>query len=552
MKRDMVGTLVLSNFLSSFSLTGIVFGVLVFAASLTPSLIPRPFVVQGLLSGVVLMVGYAIGWTSVWLWSYLGLSKPASPSTRWMTVLPLAISLLAAVYALASVTEWQNSTRALMNMEPVSSAHPFRILAVAVVTALVVLTISRFVVFLGRKLIALAERHLPQRVAILVGLILLVLATFALVNDVILSRVLLAMDETFAELNDLIEPDIVQPEDAGKSGSEASFLDWSEMGRRGREFIVSGPSAADISRLTTRFAKQPLRVYAGFSGEENLVTQADLALKELLRLSAFERSVLIVATPTGTGWLDPAGVDTVEYLHGGDTAIVALQYSYLPSWTTLLIDPDRARRAARILFQEVYDHWRTLPEDGRPKLYLFGLSLGALGSENSANMIELLNEPFDGAVWCGPPFPSTYWGQIMRSANLVGPAWLPELPDERLVRFSGPEGYRPPSRGGWGRSRILYIQHASDPMTFFSPDLLWSSPSWLIDRGPDVSPDVRWWPLILFFQVGFDIFLATNVPVGHGHNFAPGAYIDGWIAVTNPDGWGTSDLDKLRRHFRAG
>jgi uncharacterized membrane protein len=47
-------------------------------------------------------------------------------------------------------------------------------------------------------------------------------------------------------------------------------------------------------------------------------------------VGGFERSVLVVATPTGSGWLDNGAVDTLEYLHGGDTAIVATQYSYLP------------------------------------------------------------------------------------------------------------------------------------------------------------------------------------------------------------------------------
>ena len=85
-------------------------------------------------------------------------------------------------------------------------------------------------------------------------------------------------------------------------------------------------------------------------------------------MGAFERSVLVVATPTGTGWLDPGAVETVEYLHGGDTAIVSMQYSYLPSWITLLVEPDRPVESARVLFDEVYSHWKTLARDERPRL----------------------------------------------------------------------------------------------------------------------------------------------------------------------------------------
>ncbi len=542
---------ILWNFVSSFSLTGITVGFLFFAASLTPSLIPRPFEVQGVLSGLVLMTGYGLGWTLIWMWEYLEL--PEVPSNRIPAIMtvPLLVSFLLAAYSLGKVTDWQNSLRLLMAMEPVSSAHPFRILAVALLTSAVVLLFFRIVIAIARRTIDYASRILPRRIAWVISLMLLVLAAVTLVNDVVLSRILLTMDQAFAELNDLIEPDIAQPQNENVAGSSASHIAWTEMGRRGRQFIVNGPTAKEIAEFTGMEAKRPLRVYAGFDSEDNLEAQADKALNELLRLDAFGRSVLIVATPTGTGWLDPAGVDTIEYLHSGDTAIVALQYSYLPSWTTLLIDPDRARRAARALFRKVYGHWVTLPEASRPELYLFGLSLGALGSEHSANFIELLNEPFDGALWSGPPFPSTHWGRIMTSDEFNGPAWLPELKDQRLVRFAGAEGFRTPSRDGWGRTRILYVQHASDPMSFFSPDLLWSSPGWLIDRGPDVSPDVRWSPLVLFFQIGFDIFLATTTPLGYGHNFAPGAYIDGWVAVTDPTDWNPPRIARLKEHFRA-
>ena len=57
-------------------------------------------------------------------------------------------------------------------------------------------------------------------------------------------------------------------------------------------------------------------------------------------IGAFERSVLVLVMPVGTGWVDPAAVDTLEYLHGGDVASVALQYSYLTSVLSLWIEPE--------------------------------------------------------------------------------------------------------------------------------------------------------------------------------------------------------------------
>ena len=98
--------------------------------------------------------------------------------------------------------------------------------------------------------------------------------------------------------------------------------------------------------------------------------------------------------------------------------------------------------------------------------------------------------------------------------------------------------------------RFVYIQHASDPMTFFSPDLLYRHPAWLRGkRGPDVSPYLKWFPVVTFLQVGFDLPMATSVPIGYGHNFAPANYIDAWIEVTQPTAWSNEDTDRLKQHF---
>ena len=64
----------------------------------------------------------------------------------------------------------------------------------------------------------------------------------------------------------------------------------------------------------------PLRVYVGSRSRPTKRLQAQFALEELKRIGGFDRSVLVVSTPTGTGWLDPSAVNTLEYLHGGDTA----------------------------------------------------------------------------------------------------------------------------------------------------------------------------------------------------------------------------------------
>src|SRR5690606_13661648 len=125
-----------------------------------------------------------------------------------------------------------------------------------------------------------------------------------------------------------------------------------------------------IGALTGRPAREPIRVYVGLRSADTPAQRARLALEELLRVGAFERSALILVTPTGTGWIDPAAMDAVEYLHDGDIASVAMQYSYLSSPLSLIVHPEFGADAALALFAEVYGYWTRLPKAHRPKLYL--------------------------------------------------------------------------------------------------------------------------------------------------------------------------------------
>jgi len=366
----------------------------------------------------------------------------------------------------------------------------------------------------------------------------------------IVKQALIAADAVFLKVDSLIDEGIQQPVDAGASGSQESLIAWDSIGRRGKEFIVGGPTAERIGEFVGHTAMRPVRVYVGLRCEETASDRAALALKELIRVGGFERSVLVVATPTGTGWLDPGAVDTLEYLHGGDTAIVSMQYSYLPSWITILVEPEGSRDAARVLFDEVYGHWRTLPRHRRPKLYLHGLSLGALGSETCADLFTLFEDPIQGGVWSGPPFPSTKWRAITNGRNPDSPAWLPTFRDGTMVRVTGRENALPQAGERWGPMRFVYIQHASDPMTFFSPDLLFRKPEWLAaERGPDVSPYLTWYPVITFLQVAFDLPMATSVPHGYGHNIAASSYIDAWTEVTEPRACSADQIAQLKRMF---
>lgn len=535
------------RFLRSLSAGGLFLGTLFFVASLTPTLIPRNFLTQGALSGACFAAGYGLGVALRWLWTYLEL-----PEARERLQLQIKLALAALCVAVGFIflwrtAEWQNSIRVLMEMEPIASGHPVKLCIVAVITFLVLIALARLfklaLAFILRRL----PRFVPPKISRVIGFTIAVVVFWTIANGLLFRYTLHVLDSSFAARDALLEPDREQPEAPQKAGSAASLLNWGELGRAGREFVATAPSAADISAISGRDAQDPIRVYVGLRAADTADERARLALAELQRVGAFERSLLIVVTPTGTGWIDPGAMLSVEYLHDGDVASVALQYSYLSSPLALIVEPDYASVAARALFRVVYDYWTTLPKETRPRLYLHGLSLGAMNSEQSAQLFEMLQDPIHGALWSGPPFESSVWRRVTDGRNPGSPAWLPEFRDGSLVRFMNQHGTRLPPDTAWGPMRIVYLQYASDPVTFFDIRDAYRPPEWLDDpRGPDVSPQLRWYPVVTMLQIALDMAVATVTPIGFGHVYAPGHYVDGWIAVTAPNGWSEEKLGLLR------
>ncbi len=296
---------------------------------------------------------------------------------------------------------------------------------------------------------------------------------------------------------------------------------------------------------------EPIRVYAGLNSAETVEERARLALEELKRAGGFNRSLLVIIVPTGTGMVDPPAIDTLEYLHGGDVASVAMQYSYLASWLSLLVEPDYGSEAGRALFRAVYDHWRSLPRDRRPRLYLHGLSLGAMSSEASSDFHDILADPFQGALWSGPPFAARGWRAATAAREPGSPQWLPRFRDGSVIRFTNQRNALGLDGAPWGPVRIVYLQYASDPITFFEPSMFHSKPDWMKDpRGPDVSPKLDWYPVITFLQLVVDMAIGTTTPSGFGHIFAAEHYIDAWVAVTDPPGATPENVERLKAHFR--
>lgn len=534
----------------SLSGIGIFFGTVFFAFSLTPTLVPRSYLTQGVLAGSCFALGYAggVGWR--WLWHYLELPEPSVRLRLATNRVVGAACLIILVTFLWQAAGWQNSIRSAMSMPPVDTAHPIKLCAIALFTFGILLAIARLFALTTRAAASQARRVIPRRVANLLGLLIAAALFWSIANNLLLRTAFRVLDSSFREFDALLEPDRPQPTESERTGSAASLVKWGELGRAGREFVATGPTADEIKAFTGRSAMQPIRVYVGRRGADTAQARAELALNELKRQGGFDRSVLIVITPTGTGWVDPSAMDPVEYLHDGDVASVAVQYSYLNSPLSLLVQPDYGADSARALFLAIYNHWTALPKTKRPRLFLHGLSLGAMNSEKSAELFEMIGDPIDGALWSGPPFESRIWRSITANRNAGSPAWLPEFRDGRFVRFMNQNGATVPNDAPWGPLRVVYLQYASDPIVLFDYLDSYRRPAWMNPpRGPDVSPELRWYPIVTMLQLALDMAVATGTPMGYGHVYAPEHYVDAWVAVTDVRHWTTDALAQLKQHL---
>ncbi len=519
---------------------------LFFAMSLTPSLVPRDTAVQAILSGFSLAAGYAVGRLIAAVWDRLQLPLLRPVWLKRVRIATVSLCLVAAIVTLWMASDWQNGLRLLLSMPPVETARPFSIASGALAVFLILLWSVRLVSWLVRRLSAKFARILPGPQALLISLLLTAILFWNVGNGVIIRNALNAADTIYAGLDGRFEDSSPHPQGALKTGAIESLIPWESLGRTGRAMIAAGPDQAQIADLTGAAAQEPLRVYVGLSSAPDPVARAQLALEELLRIDAFSRGTLVIATPTGTGWVDPAGQQALEYLLGGDVATVSVQYSYLASWIALLTDPEYGVETARAVFSAVYDHWRDLPAERRPALYLNGLSLGSLNSDLSHDLHQVVGDSFNGALWVGPPFGSPTWLDVTRNRNPGSPAWLPSFRDGSAVRFMNQTGLTSDVTAPWGRFRILYLQHASDAVVFFDPRATWRRPDWMAaPRGPDVSPGFHWLPIVTSLQLVVDIMTAVKPPDGFGHSYDFASYARAWAMLMDLQDWPEARLQAL-------
>ncbi|WP_019931479.1 alpha/beta-hydrolase family protein [Nocardia sp. BMG111209] len=532
---------------------GLVVGTVFFAWSVTPSLVPRDWLFQGLISGINAAIGYGAGCLLEWgfrRWVRPRLRRrplPIPGQYALKIVILIGCGLVAA-YMLVLSADWQRQIYTLMDMPGTTRAAYLRTgglsLAVGIAVVAGYRTLREIVRFFARELSRWVR--VPPRFAPGVGAALLAVLIVLLFNGIATRAFFAVANSAFSVRNDKVTPYAVQPRAPERSGSPASLAAWDTLGSEGRWFVSHGPDPLLISAATNAPARQPIRIYAGLDSATGGRTQEQLAVAELERTHAFDRKVLAIVTTTGTGWVNSTAAAALEYLYHGDTAIVASQYSYLPSVLSFLADRQKVAAAGRKMFDAVYTAWSARPPQSRPKLVVYGESLGSQGSEAAFGGLGDLRDKVDGALWVGPPNSNRLWSQFVARRDPGTPEVEPVYADGLVVRFASATDELNQPSADWRQPRIAYLQHASDPIVWWSPDLIFSRPAWLSEpRGPDVSRQMRWWPFVTFWQVAADLTNAQSVADGHGHNYGS-LVLDAWAAVLRPPDWTPQENERIR------
>ncbi len=288
------------------------------------------------------------------------------------------------------------------------------------------------------------------------------------------------------------------------SGGADSPIPFADLGQQGRRYVTDVVTPALINEVMGEEAvAHPIRTYVGFNSEPIYQTgRAELALAELDRTGAFDRSHLLLVSPTGTGWVDHTLIETAEFLTRGDLATCCIQYGRYPSFLSVQ-KVALGQGQFRLLLWGVKQRLAERPPERRPRVLVFGESLGAWTSSDVVMFqgVEGFDHyGIDRALWVGLPWLAKW----SRSGMTRGASTL--VPEGTVGVFDRYEQLQELDDEQRARLRAVILSHDNDPIAVLGPELLIQPPWWLADgrRGRGVPEAMRWRPLVTFIQTAMD------------------------------------------------
>lgn len=513
------------------SLIGVVGALVMYGVSVSPSLLARSWQWHAVASGVLSAVGYIVGLTIQRFYALvvprLGvqITAPQSVSIAFRAVLLLGFFLWFLRWLLQSYRERKRANH-LVGMRGETLGEYLLGTFCAFILMLVLLGIAWGLQWIGRAIVSVLSQWMYMVFALALSLLILVVIVYALTSQVLLKLGINFFTRHARKMNNRTAKGIVQPQVPERSGSPHSLSSWRAVGGQGRVFLGRGPSRADIEAVTGCAAMEPIRVYAGMPEEgQSLQSAADLVVEELHRTGAFDRAVILIATSTGSGWVDEWQVQPLEYLTRGNCATASMQYSFVPSSINFLTDLDVSEEAAVILFETIRRAVDEIPEDRRPALFVCGESLGAYASQHVFSEIVDVLSRTDGALWVGTPAFTPMHAELTAIRHRGSPEVAPVVANGRHVRFVNvaenlwADVYGR-ELGDWNYPRVVYAQHPSDPVVWWNSELVWHKPDWISEKvDGDVSPHMQYTRGATYIQVLVDMPVAGTAPGGHGHTY---------------------------------
>ena len=505
------------------SFLGVIAALAMYAVSVSPSLMARSWAWHAVASGILVACGYVAGVVvqnvAQLVIRLTGLTISASePVELGFRIGIGALFALWWIYAVIQSYRRARKAAALVNMPGETFGEYLLGTAGAVVVSWMLLRIVGALNRLCWMLIASLDAHMPRLAAIVVSMVIL----FA----IILRGGIGFFRRKAEQLNMRTARGIYQPVVPERSASPASSVTWESVGGQGRVFLGRGPSRLDIAQVCGGVAMEPIRVYSGMpTGGSGIEQAAATVVAELHRTGAFDRAVILIAASTGSGWVDEWQVQPLEFLTRGNCATASLQYSYVPSALNWLTGLEPAQEASAALFAAVRAELDLMDEADRPALFVCGESLGAFASQSVFESFEDVLARVDGALWVGTPAFTPMHAALTAARHKGSPEVAPVVHNARRVRFvNEPSDLRTDlygrELGPWGFPRVVYAQHPSDPVVWWTNKLIWTQPDWLRERaGRDVSMNVEFTRFATYIQVLADLPVAGTAPGGHGHTY---------------------------------
>ena len=155
-----------------YTFSGTAVGLVFLWLSMTPSLLPRGPLFQGLVSGAAGAIGYGLGVFGVWLVRYMRSKDTSPPAPRRAWIALVVVGIIGQILMIIWFHVWQDDVRDLMGVPRLGFwDHPLTAV-LSIVFLFVFVEIGQLVGKLVRFLVRQLDRFAPPRVSAVVVVVL--------------------------------------------------------------------------------------------------------------------------------------------------------------------------------------------------------------------------------------------------------------------------------------------------------------------------------------------------------------------------------------------